>query len=85
MRKKDKRALNKEAPKVWPWPPLNLPPGGGNWNPTEGNRDVAVLCPPDKLTKTGRVTKLLVLEVPDLDGVYVLSSDGMTRPFGEGH
>lgn len=58
--------------------------GGVNGSPDEV-RDLAVLVPAPDLLKTSRATKLLVIEVQGLDGSYILSSDGATRPFSAGH
>lgn len=76
------------GPLIWPHP-TNLPPPGGEWDPPPLAKDVAVLVPSGLELKDAKVlarkTDLLVCTVPGLDGKYVLSSDGSTRPYGEGH
>jgi hypothetical protein len=82
---------------IHPWPNRphtnSLPPvtpgaPGGEWDPPEGVTDVAVLIPYQDLKAMKSVRKethLVFFEVKGLDGSYILSSDGSTRPYGEGH
>lgn len=77
--------------KGWPWPhPVTPGAPGGEWEPPEGVTDVALLVP----STTGKPSSSYgnaagigypVLGVPGLDAKYILSSDGSTRLYGEGH
>lgn len=70
-----------------PWPhPTNLPPPGGEWDPPEGIKDVALLLPSTTGNPGVHMAKdYPVFYIAGLDGKYLLSSDGSTRPYGEGH
>lgn len=70
-----------EAKAAWPFQALSH--GDGESGSPMGVRDIAILVPARLLLSTIRNTemKVLVLDVPGLDGAFVLSSDGATRPW----
>lgn len=80
-------ATKEELAKAWPYPVgvVQVPPGG-EWGPPTRVEDVAILIP----SKTGNPGIHAWKDYPcfvvaGLDGKYILSSDGSTRPYGEGH
>ena len=76
------------TPNIWPYP-LVGGNQGGEWDPPDAVKDLAVLVPCGDTSATQFLRKegsrLAIIEVEGLSGAHILSSDGSTRPYGEGH
>lgn len=80
--------MDKEQKAVWPYPtgfkPVTAGTPGGKGEPPEKIKDVAVLTPySEKLWPD--IGDMAIFLIPGLDGSYILSSDGSTRPYGKRH